>query len=123
MLDDIFYYSYATTLTIDFYICYFWLDDLLFLDVRQLHQEMLATSSGPNGGSPSSGGPRNESQVIIVPDPDLLKEIQELKTSSRRRAALEEERERTKRRIEKARKGERRECGRKPRTSKRRAEQ
>jgi hypothetical protein len=30
ILDDYYFYLYATTLTIDFYICYFWLDDYYF---------------------------------------------------------------------------------------------
>ena len=30
ILDDYYFYLYATTLTIYFYICYFWLDDYYF---------------------------------------------------------------------------------------------
>jgi hypothetical protein len=31
ILNDYYFYLYTTTLTIDFYICYFWLDDYYFL--------------------------------------------------------------------------------------------
>jgi UDP-glucose 4,6-dehydratase len=34
IMNDYYFYLYATTLTIDFYICYFWLDDCYYFSCR-----------------------------------------------------------------------------------------